>query len=131
MKVALYNSDVLKAYEIGSARRNTYASRSYIDTQSEVSRSENKMGLQIIETSSAKIAKSLKNLVARSPSTKKRDLEKSSTKAQLLAEFTDLVEHLNDEEKSTIPANDKSAKDKIVSTLSSSCEQWSLGETRD
>jgi hypothetical protein len=99
MKVALYNSDVLKAYEIGSARRNTYASRSYIDTQSEVSRSsENKMGLQIIETSSAKIAKSLKNLVARSPSTKKRDLEKSSTKAQLFAEFTDLVEHLNDEE---------------------------------
>jgi hypothetical protein len=98
MKVALYNSDVLKAYEIGSARRNTYASRSYIDTQSEVSRSENKMGLQIIETSSAKIAKSLKNLVARSTSTKKSESEKSSTKARLFTEFAGLVEHLNNEE---------------------------------
>jgi hypothetical protein len=90
----LYDSDVLKAYGIGLARGDAYAIRFYIDMQSEVPRSEEDMGRQTIETSSAKIAKSLKNLLARSTSTKESELKKSSTKAQLFADFAGLVEHL-------------------------------------
>jgi hypothetical protein len=89
------NARILCIRSIGGNKTDKYATKFYIETQNQVTCSENDMDIPAIVSTPKKINKSLEKRVKRATSTSKEEIEKLGSKAEIFAEFEKIKPYLN------------------------------------
>jgi hypothetical protein len=97
------NARILCIRSIGGNKTDKYATKFYIETQNQVTRSENYMDIPAIVSTPKKINKSLEKRVKRATSTSKEEIEKLGSKAEIFAEFEKIKPYLTRTKAAGIP----------------------------